>query len=410
MRVFALLLLSALCMSHAARASADASAIVLGLRSIEGDDDVANSITAQLRSAARGVAGWDVIDRSVTMTQMSLAHSCDDVDAACLSEIASGLGVTRVLFGTLRRTSARSEFDYQVSLSIFDADTGSIGNTETMTFSRAKTEDPAWVAQRCELLVQRLAASESGGGGGSLSIQIDVPTAEVRLDGQLVGQTQDRLLVIDNVEPGEHTLEIAAVGYGTYSKRVNVSATSQTSIIAALGRAGERDENDQLTAQPSSAFAASDESDEPREERSSLRWLGYTLLGVSAASLVGMGASWLVIDNINGDATYRKYRDATDMNPAVTDVCDEADSGKPYTLTPSEFSDVRDMCARGATFEVLQWVFLGTAVASGGVGAFILLDEAHRDQSEAAAKGKRSLALQPKVSPSSFSMEATLRF
>ena len=39
----------------ASSALADAKVVVLGLRSVEGDDDVANDLTEQLRAAAEGL-------------------------------------------------------------------------------------------------------------------------------------------------------------------------------------------------------------------------------------------------------------------------------------------------------------------------------------------------------------------
>src|SRR5205814_9751163 len=86
----------------------------------EGDDEIANDLTEQLRSAARAVAGWNVSKTAVSMAQMSLAHGCDDVDAVCLSEIAKGLSADRIVYGMLRRTSARTDYDYALTLGLFD--------------------------------------------------------------------------------------------------------------------------------------------------------------------------------------------------------------------------------------------------------------------------------------------------
>jgi hypothetical protein len=58
--MIARLLLTLCLLCVASPAFAETSVVVLGLRSIEGDDEVANELTYQLRSAARGVAGWSV--------------------------------------------------------------------------------------------------------------------------------------------------------------------------------------------------------------------------------------------------------------------------------------------------------------------------------------------------------------
>ena len=37
--------------------------------------------------------------------------------------------------------------------------------------------------------------------------------------------------------------------------------------------------------------------------------------------------------------------------------------------------NVRGACRRGETFEILQWVFAGTALVSAGIGTYFLLDD-----------------------------------
>ena len=73
-----LLLVLVMCLS-ASTALADARVLVLGMRSIEGDDELANALTEQLRTAARTVDGWQVSNTAVSMAQMGLAHGCDEI-------------------------------------------------------------------------------------------------------------------------------------------------------------------------------------------------------------------------------------------------------------------------------------------------------------------------------------------
>src|SRR5262245_65986912 len=81
----------------------DVSTVVLGLRSAEGDDDLANSMTDALRTMARKVSGWKVVDRAVSMSKVSLAHGCDDIDATCLSDIGKRLPAEPLAFVSVRR-------------------------------------------------------------------------------------------------------------------------------------------------------------------------------------------------------------------------------------------------------------------------------------------------------------------
>lgn len=117
---------------------------------------------------------------------------------------------------------------------------------------------------------------------------------------------------------------------------------------------------------------------EPQDEASSNDWLGYSLLGVAAVSVGLMVYSWNEIDAARNDDDFRAYREAvgrTQTGAGVDDVCEEADAGKHYLLGAERLKDVRSACARGATFEILQWVFVGSALVSAGLGTYFLLDD-----------------------------------
>lgn len=117
---------------------------------------------------------------------------------------------------------------------------------------------------------------------------------------------------------------------------------------------------------------------EPQDEASSNDWLGYSLLGVAAVSVGLMVYSWSEIDAARNDSDFRAYREAVGRVQAgagVDDVCDEADAGRPYFLEVERFKRARSACGRGATFEILQWVFVGSALVSAGFGMYFLLDD-----------------------------------
>ena len=105
--------------------------MVLGLRSVEGDDGFAQRLTSALREAAEEVPGWDINDRRVSLDQMSLAHGCDQPDASCLSNIATTLQARHLVYGTVRRSSVRTDFRFFVSLYVFDARAGEIRGSLT---------------------------------------------------------------------------------------------------------------------------------------------------------------------------------------------------------------------------------------------------------------------------------------
>lgn len=406
MRVAVGLFLVSLCLCIAPRASAaDASVVVLGLRSLEGDDEFANSMTEQLRAAAKTVSGWHLLDRAVSMSQMTLAHNCEDIDAGCLSEIARGLEADRLIFGTVRRTAARSKYDYEITVSLFNGTTHAISGTETQTVDRNDGKQKKALGKYAQLLVSRLSTSDSS--AGRLTVEVNVLTAEVRLDGQMIGQTHDGKLALDTVTPGEHTLEVSAVGHQSHTQRVEISAADQSTISVMLER----------TPEPTAEATAPPEATSPQpmpEEYGnggSLAWLGYTLIGVGAASAVAWGVSLYMIEfQYNKNDTYQGY--VQKYQNRTLDACDAALSGDNAggTISAHDLADFQSRCRAGRTFQTLQWVFLGVAVVSAGVGTYVLVtDDGGKKDQQARRKASR-FAFEPMFDRRSLAVQATLRF
>jgi hypothetical protein len=402
MRFLAGLFLAVVCLvGSAGRVSAaQASVVVLGLRSLEGDDDFANSMTESLRGAAKSISDWRLIERSVSMAQMTLAHSCDDIDAACLNEIAKGLESERVIFGTIRRTAARGKFDYEITVSIFNATTHTIVDTQTDVVPKTDAKAKKALAARGQALIGRLAAADVN--AGRLLISVNVSTAEVNVDGKWVGRTQDGKLALDNIEPGEHTLEVSAGGHQLHTQRLSVSAAEQSSIDINLQPFAE------MPAEaPPEAVAALGPGDEA--EAGSLRWLGYTLIGVGAASAIAWGASMYTIEfGYNRDQRYQRFVDS--YGNQTLDACDAALGGNAGGLSPSELGQFQGKCRTARTFQALQWVFLGAAVLAGGAGTYVLLNESSNERAHAARAQRPRLAFTPVVDRRSLALQATLRF
>lgn len=373
----------ALCLT--APAFAQTTAIVLGIRSVEGDDDVAHDVTQALRGAASSKTGWTVSPREVSMTQMTLANGCEEVDAACLSQIAKALEVSRIVYGTLRRTSAQADYDYELTVSIFDAESGSIARTLNEAIPRAQVSFQA-MGDRAERLIKRLATA---GHEGVIVVAANVTDADVRLDGEPVGRTSEQPLRLEGVSPGEHKVEIQASGHAPHLSRVTVEAGGEASVhaeLAALTVAAP-----QPAAQAASSSGGSD-----------LTWLGWTLVGVGAASAIGAGVSVGIVGGVEDDAAFKAYkgRVATyneNVGPSdeIKDVCVGAKAGLPDDAPASETADVVDLCSKADTFEILQWVFLGTAVAAGGVGVYLLVSSDSDDESDTARLRTRGLSLHP---------------
>jgi hypothetical protein len=66
---------------------------------------------------------------------------------------------------------------------------------------------------------------------------------------------------------------------------------------------------------------------------------------------------------------------------------------------------VRDMYSQGSTFEILQYVFLGVAVAAGATGIILLVMDSSSSHEEAT-----TVSLIPSFGPNSGSMQLRVRF
>jgi hypothetical protein len=139
---------------------------------------------------------------------------------------------------------------------------------------------------------------------------------------------------------------------------------------------------------------------------------GYALLGGAAVS-AGMSVLSLVeVNRAEHNSAFESYRMAVGQsNSTARDVCDEADSGKHYGLSTNTFHDAKSACHSGITFEVLQFVFMGSALLTGGLGTYFLVRHDDVDTASAQAQRERpALSLRPKFSRNSFSMTADVRF
>jgi hypothetical protein len=135
--------------------------------------------------------------------------------------------------------------------------------------------------------------------------------------------------------------------------------------------------------------------DAPQASRGSNDWIGYTLLAVAGVSLGLTVFSWTQISAASDDKDFTAYRAAVwAQKPSVGDVCDEASAKRSYGVDANTLANTRNACSTGKTFERLQYVFIGAALVSAGVGTYFLLDN---EGPEHAKKDGPRLAVRPNV-------------
>lgn len=322
---------------------AQTSVMVLGVRSVEGDDEFARNMTGALRHAASQVQGWDVSDRDVTLSQMALAHGCDEPDPTCMASIADTLSTQRVIYGDVRRTSAGDNFDFSVNLYLFNAETDQIEHTvaETLPGVRRDIDDLREPARR---YIASLAGAPRA---GTLNISVNVPGAEVFIDGESVGSADaDGHLLIENVQAGTRNVRIVAPGHQSFRSTISIEAYGESSFEAELV-VGE---------------GSSGPSEFPVELVT-----GVGLLVVAAGLAAGWIYSWYrVYIGIQDDPEYVAFRESfsgTDTNICATNVAGGA------AVRPR----LAELCSEASTLEVLEFVFGIGAAAAAGVGLYFLI-------------------------------------
>ncbi|MDQ3032398.1 MAG: PEGA domain-containing protein [Myxococcota bacterium] len=377
------------CTLAPAVARADASVMVLGITSPEGDDEFARNLTGAIRHEASQVDGWQVSDREVTLSQMSLAHGCADTpDAACLRQIATTLNAQRVVYGTVRRDSAR---DFQVTLSLFDAETGQIERSVEETLPGARTDIDDLRAP-ARTLVARLSGPQTG----SLSVASNAPGATVRVDGDVAGTTDgDGNFEMPAIPVGPHRVQVSAEGREDWSGDVTIARGTDMTLDAEL---------------PEGAGDPGGGGGGP-----SINWAGIALIAGGAAAFGVTIYTWSRLQAINDDPQYSGYLAAfeqtydPDGDGRTTGPdrasCQSAASGDTLggSVGPGVPGAVAGLCSEGDTLEVLQYVFLGVAIAAAGAGALLMI-------LDGGDEGEPEVTLTPSFGPNGGTLGARVRF
>lgn len=361
-----------LVLGSVATAQADETVVILGLTSIDGDDEYARNLSGVLRHAAEGVRGWSVSERDVALANLELVAGCEAPDPDCLAQIASTVGAQRLVFGTITRTSG-TPYQFAVSLQSYSVATGEVEENVERTLSSTRTDiedlrDPA------REMINALANVPHVG-----TVRVTAAAGqEVRIDGTMVGTTDGGgVLVASNVTAGSHEIVVGSAPAQT------VSVSDGAEALVAIQDAGH------------------DEGGGP-----GVNWAAVALLSGAGLAVVGMIVSWAELLSLSNDQAYTTHRETLGAMGMSGDIaCQE--SSIAYLGSGPMAAHIRDVCSQGNTFEILQYVFLGVAAAAGATGIVLLvLDSSGGSSSEQAS----SVQLLPSFGPTHGSMDLRVRF
>ena len=357
-----------LCLSKA-RAQA-AKPYRLGLLQLESDavheDTVAPALMAELRNALPKRTDYELVDTHVSLTQLSLAEDCIVTELSCLAQISEKLTLDGFVFGKVTHDDGEVPM---ASFRRFDRAQGAIQSTAIISFGSERFSQERLQAEVHQLLNKLL-----GPGPKQALAAIVAPAAAP---------------VTATPAPTPPPAPVAEAAPAP------APAAAETAAAA--------------PAKPADPVVAPDEVD-PKTGISGRKLAGYVLLGGAAAS-VGMSVlSFVQVDRAASNTSFQEYRGLVGANNATAkDVCDEANAGKRYNQRPEFINQVKSSCSLGSTFEVLQYVFIGSALVTGGLATFLLLGGGDSKE-RAQATGLNHITLHPSIGKGGASLSARMRF
>lgn len=381
-------------------ALAESSVVVLGVRSLDGEDELAKDVSSALREGTKRVPDYRVSDREVSLAQMSLAHSCDEPDARCMADIARTLEVDRLIYGTIARVGG----DFSVALFNFDAISGQIDSSLTEMVSAREMESVA-VGPRMVALAKRLGGMNAV---GSVRVLGNAALARVLVDNKDVGQLSEQgELLVESLPAGSHTVAIENES-GRAQQNVELEDGQVATVRIALALAVE---------DHGEAMAGYSDTQAKREKPRNWRKIaGYTAVAVAGVFTVATIYSWVRLGNINDDRDMTAYREqfpGPGSANGTNDVCRQADArtlemtqmmSPDYASLVQLEGSARDLCSEADSLEVLQYVFLGAALAAGGAGTYLLLTAREPDRS------RGQITLRPRIGFGRAQLDASVRF
>lgn len=307
------------------------SLAIIGLNALDGDDELANTLTSGLRTASSETSAPSAID--VALSQLELVHGCDATEDDCAQTIGAALNVTRWISGSLTRVS-----DGVFSVELFVFEVGSRARRQRTFIYHSEENALVWAQRAIARLTGRWGRAVLVGVQASASVAVDGQTPE-ESDVQATGDT-----ITIELPVGHHQFVVTNASGRESEFQVDIATDEDTRTTVSFP--------------------------EPARVNEDTPWLPIALIG-GGALLVGGGITFGVLaQNLGQDANYRTYQAAV---PRGSDVCAEARASQTFGAG-ADLPGVRSTCGQADTFEILQYVLWGVGLGSAATGGVLLLD------------------------------------
>jgi hypothetical protein len=382
-------------------ALADGKIAAMGVRSLDGEDELERKLSTALRTAAGNLPGYTVSDREQSLDQMSLAYGCEEPDSRCLGEIARALSADHLVYGTVIGSAA----SHELTLYSFSASPAKLESTVLHGATPAQLSAPAAKDTMAALLRRLFGPQEAPPAPAKPKpthgkLRVTGPAgATLILDGKAAGVLDTSGSLRLDLEPGQHAVRLAGPGSSSLDDQL------------ALIEAGVEDTVALSVPAAASVPQSSDDSERPppdKPKRSLRKILGWTSIGIGAAFAIATVYSWVRIEKINDDPDYLAYRASyprANLPNGVRNVCSRARAGELAATKPEQTAlekSAVDLCDEASTLETLQYVFIGGTVLGAGVGTYLLLSGDREPRA--------TVRLSPRFDAQSASLAATVSF
>ena len=393
------LLLASLLAASAPALAQGGEVFVLGIRSVEGDDQLSRELTGAIRQEAREVAEWSVSPADISLAQMSVAHGCDEPDAQCMAEIAAELEASRIIYGTVRRTGAGEQYDYALTLYNFNAQSGQIEDQLTDTIPSVQSEYDALVPRATRYVAQFAGQARFG----SVRIATNTPGATVYIDDENAGVTDEAgALLVTDVTEGSRSVRVEALDHEPFEGAVTVVPDEQTELRATLAQV----QGTNLGWLPGAGLIAAG---------AALGAVGITY-SVKALRYIRQRGDVLDLDEANracirsglpvgriGDAERADALSMCSVAQAALGELTPFQAGLVSAQTTGSVCDdpdpniegLEEACSDRTKYRILQWVFYVLGAAAVGGGTYLLLQGLEDGESSESNQSNVRLDIQP---------------
>jgi len=276
--------------------------------------------------------------------------SCDDGEERCLAQLGQTCGATQVVYGTVG-TMVDS---YVLDLKLIDVGQGDAAGRSTVSLSG----DQEVLIDGVRVALTKLVAPEQY--LGSFELRLELPGAEVYLDGEKVGVTP--LERIGGLTPGEHQLRVVIEDYEALERPIDIYFARTTVLNVSLsGKA--IDVTVQTTVVEARAPTEEDAPAPITEEASPLD--SPLLLGGALAA--GTGIAVLLVSGVGWILYASAYADMA----GVTSV---GDDGKVLVDDADAYDGFYEQAKAGWNIGIFAGVAGGLLLATGaGIAAAAVL-------------------------------------